>query len=114
MSEFASTGVYFWPCKEKIPAILKSASRPKVRASSGTMGTTYFFSDSSLKRIAKIRTNAMVVDCGLLLAPSVIDLKLLRGGGLSKAQLFLRSGILPPRAALLSFKYIASGLLGPG
>ena len=52
-----------------MPATLNSASIPNVRASSGTMGTTYFPTSGSFNSLVNNLTIAVVVDSALPLLP---------------------------------------------
>ena len=79
-----------------------------------TVDHTYFLREFSRSRIASIRTKAIVVDCGFLLRALVIDSKLTRSGVSSLIQSDFLSGILPPSALRLSFRYLTSGLSEPG
>ena len=62
MSWSASCGVYFCPVWLQMPICRNIPSMPKVRASSGTMGTTYFPISLSRASIWRICTRTTVVD----------------------------------------------------
>ena len=77
---------------------------PKVRASSGTIGTTYFPIRSCLSKRWSIRTIDMVVDTSRPLLPSVMKSKNSRSGGSIGGKFTSRCGMGPPRRLLRSCK----------
>ena len=72
---------------------------PKVRASSGTIGTTRSPSDLSFNRVDRMRTKAIVVLIWRL--PEVFNCpaNALRGGAGSAYEVFRRAGMWPPNSA---------------
>ena len=85
-----------------MPNCLKRASIPKVRASSGTIGTTLSPIDLSLSSLVSNLTKIIVVDCSLSTASSKDTNVSLLALNFS-FETFLR-GINPPNAFLLSCK----------
>jgi len=98
-----------------MPTWLNSASMPKVRASSGTMGTTRWPRRLSRKSLESMRAKAIVV----LASPSPVPLKNSSNSSLGGSSTFTaakprRLGTLPPSARRRSSKYSTSGLFAPG
>ena len=87
---------------------------PKVRASSGTMGTTRLPMFLSLISVESMRTNAMVVDIPRLSVPLRMFSNALRSGTSSGAALrrLTRNG--PPMASVRCLRYCISGLPSGG
>ncbi len=98
-----------------MPSWRKSPSMPKVRDSSGTIGTTFLPSALSFTRMPSMRTNAIVVEIS---RPSPVasrsGLKLSSFGASSLVLLRRRCGIDPPRCARSSCRYFISGELSAG
>ena len=65
---------------------------PKVRASSGTMGTMCLPIRLSLSKVVSIRTKAMVVELSLSPVPCSWVLKISSGGAVSDGALLWRTG----------------------
>ena len=65
---------------------------PKVRASSGTMGTMCLPTFLSLMSVVSMRTNAMVVEISRSFVPSSRALNASRGGTTSGGAEVLRAG----------------------
>src|SRR5918912_48952 len=94
MSWSASSGWYSWPTWLKIPNWRNIPSMPKVRLSSGTMGTTCLPIFLSRSSVLRMRTNAMVVEISRPSVPLSWPSKADRGGTSSPrlAHLFLLMG----------------------
>ena len=109
--QFVCNETIFWTVKsrdsvaENIPAILNKASNPKVRASSGTIGTMYLLRDLSLSRTERILTKDIVVDWLRLPPLFVNESKLVSGGGAIFSHSLKRSGSGPPNSCRRAFKY---------
>ena len=84
-------------------------SIPKVRASSGTIGTTYLPSSLSRTSVDRILTNAIVVEISRSPVAVNIFSKVESGGVLRALPLRLRCGTKPPSASRLSIMYLISG-----
>ncbi|MOA01642.1 hypothetical protein D3C78_1210620 [compost metagenome] len=89
-------------------------SIPKVRASSGTIGTMRGPSSLSLTSCEMIRTKAMVVEISRSPVPSRMALRVSSGGVGTLKLLARRTGITPPREARRAARNLASGLSGSG
>ena len=92
------------PSWRNIPSI------PKVRASSGTIGTTCLPIFLSLARVESMRTKAMVVESSRLPLPLVRASKASRPGISSGSSSCLRSGRYPPNSLRRSWRYLSSSL----
>ncbi len=82
-----------------MPALGNSDSMPKVRASSGTIGTQRLPVASSRSRSLTRRTNAMVVAISWLPDPLARVSNGLAGGSGNATACTLRAGAGPPSAA---------------
>jgi len=69
---------------------------PKVRASSGTIGTMFLPMFLSLSSTPRMRTNAMVVEISRSPVPSRMDWNASSAGIASGATIGLRAGRKPP------------------
>jgi len=85
-------------------------SIPKVRASSGTIGTTYLPSFLSRVRIVRILTNAIVVDISRSPEPFSKGSRISILGIESGAAVVLRTGRCPPNSLRREFIYCNSSL----
>jgi hypothetical protein len=83
---------------------------PKVRDSSGTMGTTCLPMVLSRKSVLSTRTNAIVVEISRSPVLSSCALKASSVGTSSATDFTRRAGRLPPSAARRSRRYFSSGL----
>ena len=97
-----------------MPAEVNSPSMPKVRASSGTIGTTRSPMSSSRSSWPSMRTVTMVVDASRSPEPSSSDLKRSSGGVLIAGQFTRRSGRNPPSARRRESRYCISSLSSAG
>ena len=84
-------------------------SIPKVRASSGTIGTTNLPICLSRTKVERIRTNAMVVEISRSPVETNIFSNADNGGIVSSLPLRLRAGTEPPIAARRVAIYSISG-----
>ena len=89
-------------------------SMPKVRDSSGTMGTTSLPIVLSRMMAFSMRTNAMVVEISRPSVPLSNWSKAESGGTSSDCALRRRAGRLPPIACTRSLRYFISGLVSGG
>ncbi len=89
-------------------------SIPKVRASSGTIGTMRGPSSLSLTSCEMIRTKAMVVEISRSPEPSSMALRVSSGGTGTWKLFSRRTGITPPSAARREARYLASALPSSG
>ena len=96
-----------------MPTSLKSGSRPNVRASSGTIGTTRVPICGSRMRFRRRRPKAMVVLTAIS-EPAVNSASTSGRGAGSGAARTTRRGTKPPRARRRSSMYWISGESGPG
>ena len=87
---------------------------PKVRASSGTIGTTNLPISLSRKMVDKIRTNAMVVDISRSPVATSMFSKVVNAGVLSSLPLRRRCGTKPPIAWRRAAIYCISALSSAG
>ena len=87
-----------------MPIWRNSPSMPKVRASSGTIGTMFLPMVLSLSSTVSRRTNAMVVEISRSPVPSRIEANASSGGMASAGAVRRRCGRNPPRAARFSFR----------
>src|SRR5436190_23349931 len=92
-----------------MPTWRKRDSIPKVRASSGTIGTRSLVSSFSLSRPLRIPTKAAVVEAGRPPEPSVDSLKDSIGGVAIDQVPVLRDGMGPPIASRRDIRYCISG-----
>ena len=89
-------------------------SIPKVRASSGTIGTTNLPISLSRTKVDKIRTKAIVVEISRSPLDTNIFSKADSGGIVSSLPLRRRAGTEPPIAARRSAMYSISGVSAAG
>ena len=82
---------------------------PKVRDSSGTMGTTNLPTFLSRTMVLSIRTNAMVVEISRSSEPLSCVSNALSAGISSGVALRLRAGSEPPMASVRERRYFISG-----
>ncbi len=98
-----------------MPISRKSESRPKVRASSGMMGTTRRPTCSSRTRLRSSRAKTMVVDAAWLPDPLRNSAKTLSSTALAwRERRTTRLGSDPSRAWRRSIMYSCSGVPGGG
>ena len=96
-----------------MPTSLNSGSIPKVRASSGMIGTMRDPSSLSRMRLRRMRAKTIVVETGVWL-PASNSLSTASPGAGSGVARTTRLGIAPPSARRRSIRYSTSGDVGPG
>ena len=87
---------------------------PKVRASSGTIGTTSLPISGWRSSFDNIRTNTAVVDALRLAVPCENSAKTSSSDGRIAGAVTTRRGTAPPSAVRRSFKYAISRLFSSG
>ncbi|MNF76677.1 hypothetical protein D3C84_587970 [compost metagenome] len=97
-----------------MPSWRNMPSMPKVRASSGMIGTIRSPSSLSLISCARMRTKAMVVEISRSPEPSRMAFRVSSGGVGMLKLLTRRCGTKPPRAARRLARYLASALPSSG
>ncbi len=85
---------------------------PKVRLSSGTIGTTCLPMLLSLSIVLRMRTKAIVVEISRPSVPLSCDSKAASCGTSSAFDLRRRAGRWPPSSSRRFLRYLASGLSG--
>ncbi|MNC40114.1 hypothetical protein D3C75_888050 [compost metagenome] len=97
-----------------MPSWRNMPSMPKVRASSGMIGTMRLPRSLSLTSCERMRTKAMVVEISRSPVPSRIALRVSSGGVGMLKLLLRRCGTKPPSFSRLFSRYFISGLSGSG
>ena len=96
-----------------MPTSLKSGSIPKVRASSGMIGTIRDPSSLSRMRFRRTRVKTIVVETAVS-EPAANSLSTVSAGFASGLDRTIRLGISPPSARRRSRRYWTSSESGPG